>query len=537
MSQQRPEKTIPEVLHTASRDFGTMEAVVDTTGRPTFADVEAQVELRARALIASGVAAGDRVTIWAPNCLDWVLVSFAVYSVGAILVPINTRFKAEEADYILEKAGVRRVFTVAGFLDNDYVAMLDGTDLDEIVVMSGEVSGRAVSMDGLLERATSVDPAEVGKREDALGPESPCDIIFTSGTTGRPKGAILTHGSSIETYRQWSERVHLVRGDRALSIFPFFHTAGLKAGILAAFMQGATLVPHAVFEVESVAKLVADEKVTFVPGPPSIFQSILTHPDFASFDLSTLKKASTGAAMVPVELVERMRTDLGMTSVVTAFGLTETHGTATVSLSTDTAEIIANTVGYPLDGLDFRIVDDDGKDVAQGETGEVWIRGFCVTAGYYGDPVATAESITDGWLHTGDVGLLTETGHLRLVDRKKDIYIVGGFNVAPAEVERLLRTRDDIAQVAVVGAPDQRLGEVGAAFVVPRAGRTIDPAEVIAWSREHIANYKAPRYVLVVDALPATASGKVQKFVLRDRIRSLLSAEHTSTHTGLPAPA
>jgi acyl-CoA synthetase (AMP-forming)/AMP-acid ligase II len=451
-------------------------------------------------------------------------VSFAVYSVGAVLVPINTRFKGEEAAYLLRTAGVRRVFTVSGFLDIDYVALLRAAgplEVDEIVVMSGDVPEGATAMEEFLARADQVEPAAVAEREAALGPKSPSDIIFTSGTTGKPKGAVLTHWASIETYRQWADRVGLRHGDRALSIFPFFHTAGLKAGILAAFLQGATLVPHAVFEVESLVKLVADEKLTFVPGPPAIFQSILAHPDFASFDLSTLKKAATGAAMVPVELVERMRSDLKMTSVVTAYGLTETHGTATVSLSTDTAEIIANTVGYPLEGIELRIVDDDGNDVAQGSSGEVWIRGFCVTEGYFGDPEATAESITDGWLHTGDVGLLTETGHLRLVDRKKDIYIVGGFNVAPAEVERLLLTREDIAQAAVVGAPDDRLGEVGVAFVVPRAGRSVEPAEVIAWTREHLANYKVPRHVEVVDSLPATASGKVQKFVLRDEAAKL----------------
>lgn len=524
MSQRRPEKTLAEVLHVAARDHADLEAVVDGLSRPTFAEVESLVLERARALVASGVEPGDRISIWAPNSLDWVLVSFAVYCAGAVLVPLNTRFKGEEAAFILRTADVRRVFTRTDFLGTDYVAMLRDVadlELDEVVVMSGVVPDDATSIDDFLVRAHQVPPEEVAMREASLGPSSPCDIIFTSGTTGRPKGAVLTHGASIETYRQWAERVGVERGDRALSIFPFFHTAGLKAGILAAFLQGATLVPHPVFEVETVTKVIAEERITVLPGPPAIFQSILAHPDFTSFDLSSLQKSATGAAMVPVELIERMRSDIGLSSVVTAYGLTETHGTATVSLPTDSAETIATTVGYPLDGVELRIVDEDGNDVAQAEDGEVWIRGFNVTEGYFADPEATAASITDGWLHTGDVGRLTASGHLRLVDRKKDIYIVGGFNVAPAEVEATILSRDDVAQVAVVGAPDERLGEVGAAFVVPRPGRTVDPADLIAWCRDKMANYKAPRYVQVVDALPSTPSGKVQKFLLREQARQL----------------
>ena len=518
------EETLPAVVHRAARRFGQLEAVVEGPDRPTFAQVEGLVERRTRALVASGVAPGDRVSLWAPNGLEWILLSFAVYAAGAVLVPINTRFKGEEAAYVLRRAGVRTLFTVTDFLDTDYVALLDGLDLPdlrEVVVASGGTPVGATPMDAFLGRAETVPASSVAEREAALGADTVCDIIFTSGTTGKPKGAQLTHGASIATYAQWADRVGLQAGDREIIVYPFFHTSGLKSGVLAAFLQGATLVPHAVFDVPSVMRVVADEKITFLPGPPSVFQSILSHPDFDQFDLGSLRLSVTGAATVPVELIQRMRTELRLESVVTAYGLTETHGTATVCLGTDPAQTIAETVGSALDGLELRVVDDDGADVPPGEVGEVWIRGFNVTEGYFDDPEATADAVVDGWLRTGDVGWLGDDDHLRLVDRKKDLLMVGGFNVAPAEVERLLLCRDDIAQVAVVAAPDARLGEVGAAFVVPRPGRVVDPAEVIAWCRDQMANYKVPRYVQLVDALPVNASGKVLKVELREQARQL----------------
>ncbi len=514
--------TIPAVLHRAADRYGELEAVVDPPERPTFAQVEEEVLRRARALVAAGVAAGDRVAIWAPNGLEWIRWSFAVYSAGAVLVPINTRFKGEEAAHILRTARVRLLVAVTDFLDTDYVAMLravPGLELPETVVVSGPVPEGAVGAGELLARSAEVGADEVAAREGSLGPERPSDIVFTSGTTGRPKGVVLTHGASIETYLQWSSRVGLRQGDRELLVYPFFHTAGLKSGVLAAFLRGVTLVPHAVFDVVPVMERVAAERITFLPGPPSVFQSILSHPELDRFDVSSLRLSVTGAATVPVELIERMRRDLGLESVVTAYGLTETHGTVTACLGTDAAETIATTVGRPLDGLELRVVDDEGRDVAEGGTGEVWVRGFNVTEGYFSDPEATAEALTDGWLHTGDVGFVGPDGYLRLVDRKKDLVIVGGFNVAPAEVERVLLQREDVAQVAVVAAPDERLGEVCAAFVVARPGSVPDPDELRDWCAERVANYKVPRHVVLVGSLPVNASGKVQKVLLREEAR------------------
>ncbi len=524
--------TIPSVVRAAAEQYPTLEAVVEGSSRPTFADVAESVELIERALIASAVEPGDRVGIWAPNGLDWIVTSFAVYGVGAIVVPINTRYKGEEAAELLRSAEVTMLFTVTDFLGINYLELLgrqQGLEaVRETVVLSGPAAEGSTPWRTFLDRAEQISPEDARAREAAVTPDDPSDIIFTSGTTGLPKGAVLRHGASVETYEQWTKGVGLREGDRMLVIYPFFHTAGLKSGVLAGFIRGTTLVPHAVFDVVSVVDRVAEERITVLPGPPSIFQSILTHPDVASFAIDTLRLSITGAAVVPVELIARMKSDLRLDSVITAYGLTETHGTVTICEQSDTIETIATTVGHPLAGLELRIVDDDGKDQPDGEPGEVLVRGFNVMTEYFNAPEATATAIDpDGWLHTGDVGWLGEDGYLRIVDRKKDIFIVGGFNVSAAEVESIILRRDDVAHVAVVAAPDERLGEVGAAFVVSRAGTSPDPAEVVAWCREHMANFKAPRYVHLVDALPTTSTGKIQKPELRDRAEALARADRS----------
>lgn len=524
-------RTIPGVLRAAAGTFAATEAVVDGGERPTFADIAQQVEEVERALLASGVRRGDRVAIWAPNGLAWIVVSFATYGVGAVLVPVNTRYRGEEAASLLRAAEVQMLFTVTDFLDTDYVALLDqagGRDaLREIVVLSGTVPQGTTSWTELRARAAAV-PAEVAHQAEAqVRPEDPSDIIFTSGTTGLPKGAVLRHGASVETYVQWSRGVGVRHRDRVLMVYPFFHTAGLKSGILASFIRGATIVPHPVFDVPSVAARVRDEAITVLPGPPSVFQAILAHPDLASFQLGSLRLSVTGAAVVPVELISAMRSMLHLETVVTAYGLTETHGTATICEQDDPVETIATTVGHPLRGLDIRTVDDAGNDVPPGEPGEVVIRGFNVMSGYFHAPEATAGAVVDGWLHTGDVGIMRPDGYLRIVDRKKDIVIVGGFNVSPAEVEAMVLRRPEVAQVAVVGAPDRRLGEVPVAFVVLKQGHAVEPAALLAWCHQHMANFKVPRAVHLVDALPVNASGKVVKAALRARLAELaeLAAE------------
>ncbi len=494
--------------------------------RRTFSEIAESVEYLERALIGSGIDVGDRVAVWAPNSLDWILISFAVYGIGAILIPINTRFKGEEAAEVLRAAEVGVLFTVTDFLGTNYLKLLEGVEglagLREVVVMSGAVPEGATSWSDFEARGGAVGREVARGREAAVGEGDTSDIIFTSGTTGRPKGAVLRHGASVETYRQWSSGVGLRRGDRMLVVYPFFHTAGLKSGVLAGFLRGVTVIPHPVFDVESVVRRVAEEHISVLPGPPSIFQSLLNHPDFETFSLESLRLSVTGAAVVPVELITRMRDQLGLESVITAYGLTETHGTATICEQSDSIETIATTVGHPLVGLRVRVIGEEGSDVPVGDQGEVLIRGFNLMTEYFNAPEATAAAVDeDGWLRTGDVGILTADGYLRIVDRKKDIVIVGGFNVSPAEVESIILRRDDVAQVAVVGVSDDRLGEVGAAFVVGSSESTLDPDELISWCRDNMANYKVPRYVEVRETLPTNPSGKILKSDLREQAGAL----------------
>jgi acyl-CoA synthetase (AMP-forming)/AMP-acid ligase II len=513
--------TIPGVLADAAARFADREALVDEEVRLTFAQLADAVDEAARAVVASGVEPGERVGIWAPNVREWVIAALGVHRAGAVVVPLNTRFKAAEAAYVLERADVRLVLTIGEFLGTNYAdALQQGPavpSLQEIVVLRGSAPG-TTSWADFLTRASQVDAGAAQARADALGPDDVCNILFTSGTTGKPKGAMLAHGATVRAYTAWSDVVGLREGDRYLIVNPFFHSFGLNAGILASLLKGATIIPHAVFDVDAVMQRAAQEHVTMLPGPPTIYMSILDHPRLSEFDMSSLRLAVTGAAVVPVEMVRRMRSELSFETIVTGYGLTEATGICTMCRHDDDPETIANTAGRAIPGVEVRVVDDDGTPVPTGEPGEVVVRGYNIMQGFIHDPEATAAAIdADGWLHTGDVGVLDERGNLRITDRKKDMFITGGFNAYPAEIENTIQEHDGVSQVAVVGVPDARMGEVGYAYIVARPGATIDQDEMIAWCRERMANYKVPRFVEVVDALPLNASGKVLKFELRDK--------------------
>ncbi len=521
-----PWSTIPQLIDDAAERFPTTEAMVDGEVRWTFPQFRAEIRRAAAALAASGIEPGDRVALWAPNCWEWAVAALGVHVAGGIVVPINTRFKGREAGYVMEASQARILFTVTDFLDTDYVALLTDAglpaQLDEIVVLRGTVPETATGFSTFIARGDGVDDDAVGARAAAVGGDDLCNIMFTSGTTGAPKGAMLTHSATCRAFASWSDVIGLDQ-DRYLIINPFFHSFGLNAGILACLMTGSTIIPHPVFDVPSVMERVPEERISMLPGPPAIYQTILNHPDLDSFDFSSLRLAVTGAAAIPVEMIVQMRERLGFEKVVTGYGLTETTGIATMCRHTDDPEIIANTSGRAIDDVEVRIVDPDNPDnatneVARGEPGEIVVRGYNVMVGYLDDPEKTAETIDpDGWLHTGDIGVMDEGGNIDITDRVKDMFINGGFNAYPAEIENLMLAHPDIAQVAVVGVPDDRLGEVGYAFVVPAAGTSPDPDEIVSWCRGEMANYKCPRHVAVVDTLPLNASNKVLKFELRDR--------------------
>lgn len=512
-----PALTFPAVLAGAAADAPDDEALVFGDVRLTFAQLHEQVRRCARAFLAAGIEAGDRVAIWAPNSDRWVVAALGLVSVGAVLVPVNTRFKGEEAEHVLAATGARLLAVDDGFLDGNRLAMLAAAEplpaLETVVRLDG------AGEDGwarFLDRADAVDEADAEKAADGVAPDAVSDLIFTSGTTGRPKGVMVTHEQGVRLFGTWAQTVGLRRGDRMLVVAPFFHTFGYKAGMLACLLQRATLLPVQVFDVPATMELVQREKVTVVPGPPTLYSTLLEHPQRSAYDLSSVRLAVTGASVVPAELIRRMRDELGFETVLTAYGLTECGGYATGCRQGDPDEVVSLTSGRAIDGVEVRVVDEQGASVATGEPGEVVVRGYNVMLGYWDDPEATAAAVdTDGWLHTGDVGVLDEGGNLRITDRLKDMYVVGGFNAYPAEVEQVLVRHEAVSEAAVIGVPDERLGEVGQAFVVPRTGAQPDPDELIAWCRERLAGYKVPRRVLLVDALPRNATGKVDKKLLR----------------------
>jgi acyl-CoA synthetase (AMP-forming)/AMP-acid ligase II len=511
--------TIPNLARSAAARFGAEEAVVDGDVRLSFGELAAAADQAGRAFLAAGIERGDRVAIWSPNVHEWIVALLGLQAAGAVVVPVNTRYKGAEAAYLLGASRARVLVTVNGFLGNDYVAMLEGhplPHLERTIVLRGDAPAGTQAWADFLATGDTVEPAALDARLAELGPDDSSDIIFTSGTTGNPKGVVCTHGQTLRGFADWAAIVGLRHDDRYLVINPFFHSFGYKAGIVAALTVGATLVPQAVFDIPQAMANVAEHRITALPGPPAIYQTFLNHPDLDLEQMGTLRLAVTGAAPVPVELIERMERELGFETVVTAYGLTETCGIVTVCRPDDPPELISASSGRAIPGVEVRIVDDAGTEVPRGEPGEIVVRGYNVMREYFEDPERTAETIdADGWLHTGDIGTMDAGGYVAITDRKKDMFISGGFNAYPAEIERLLLTHPGIAQAAVIGVPDERMGEVGMAFVVPRAGETVDPDEVVAWAREHMANYKAPRQVRVLDALPMNASNKVLKGDLR----------------------
>jgi acyl-CoA synthetase (AMP-forming)/AMP-acid ligase II len=505
--QDRPGKlpdTLPGVLRAAAERYGDRPAYVEGDRTVSFTELLEQVRAVARGYVALGLERGDRVVVWAPNSIDWVVAGLAVSYAGATLVPANSRYTGHEVADIVDRTGASLVLVADGFLGrtqivdlqaaSDLASVLEVIDLDSLDWVS------RLGEDSLAD--------EVEARADGVSPDDVADILFTSGTTGRPKGAMSAHRQTIGVADAWSSLGGVSAEDRYLVVNPFFHAFGYKIGIVVGLLTGATLYPAASFDPEATMQLIQDARITVLPGAPTIYQSLLTAPNRSEHDLSSLRLAVTGAAVVPVVLIERMRAPapegLGIDNVVTAFGMTEAV-VATMCREGDSADLVANTCGRAIPGMEARIGDRD----------ELLLRGEYVMLGYLDDPDATREAVDeDGWLHTGDVGNLDEAGNLTITDRLKDMYISGGFNVYPAEVEQALMRLDGVNDVAVVGVPDERMGEVGKAYVV-RGNEGLTADEVVDFARERLANFKVPREVEFIDVLPRNLGGKVLKTALR----------------------
>ncbi|WP_327307236.1 FadD3 family acyl-CoA ligase [Streptomyces sp. NBC_01298] len=541
----QPPATLARLPEYAAAAYGEREALADGEVRWSFARLAAEISAAARAAIAHGVRPGDRVAIWAPNSRRWITAALGAVGAGAVLVPVNTRYKPAEAADIIRRSGARVLLTERGFLGTDYARDLhaSGEDLgalaSTVILRDGHAGrgaqdedpgdegpgdqgtgneGAGVSWEAYLRAGEAVPDAERVARAAAVRPDDLSDILYTSGTTGRSKGVMTTHGQTLRLYASWSGLVGLRPGDRYLLVNPFFHTFGYKAGVLACLLRGVTMLPEAVYDTDRILHRMAAERVTCLMGPPTVFHGLIRHPARTAHDLSALRLAGTGAASVPTSLVEEIRGALGAPDVFTAYGLTESGGVVSVCPTDADAWTLAHTVGRPLPDTEVRITDPLGAVLPAGEPGEVQVRGYHVTPGYLDDPASTAEAVLPGgWLRTGDIGVLDARGYLAITDRLKDMYVVGGFNAYPAEVENVLLTHPAITDAAVVGAPDERLGEVGVAYVVTTGPVTSE--ELTAWTRERLANFKVPRRFTLLEELPRNAGGKLLKTELRRTAR------------------
>jgi acyl-CoA synthetase (AMP-forming)/AMP-acid ligase II len=513
--------TVPALTESAAARFGDALAISDGTTSMSYADLFEAARSFGGALVTLGVEAGDRVAIWAFNSGNWIIACLGLLQVGAILVPINTRFKGSEAAAILSRSGARVLVTVTDFLGTDYVSVLRSTgaelpELQEIIVSSGTVPEGTHSWTGFLSGATPNAIAEVDRRRATIGAEDVSDILFTSGTTGVPKGVVMTHQRTLYCATDWVTMTDLRASDRYLMINPYFSQFGYKSGILSSLAAGTAMLPEPVFDVDRALTRVQQEQVTVLPGPPTLYQSILDHPHRDRYDLSSLRVAVTGSSDIPVELIRRIQEELPFTTIISGYGMTE-GGTASSTEAGDDFEAIATTVGRTRPGYEIRIMDERGSEVPPEATGEILFRGPGVMRGYLNDPAGTAAILSsEGWLRSGDLGRFDGEGRLHIVGRIKDMFIVGGFNAYPPEIENALLQHPAISQAAVIGIPDKRLGEVGMAFVILRPdGPAISGEDIISWCRDQMANYKVPRVVKVVNEFPLNASGKIQKDVLR----------------------
>jgi acyl-CoA synthetase (AMP-forming)/AMP-acid ligase II len=502
-------RTIPAVLRRAAARYADAPAYVQGDRRLSFAELHEEVRATAAGYLAAGLEPGGRVAVWAPNSIDWVVAALATTYAGGTLAPVNSRYTGHETADIVDRTGATVVVVADGFLGRTQIADLRAASELSSVAQVVDIAELAA----LRDRGAGVASADVEARADAVAADDVADILFTSGTTGRSKGVLSAHRQTVGVADAWGSLGGVAAEDRYLVVNPFFHSFGYKVGIVTGLLTGAALYPLATFDLDQTMRLIQDERITVLPGAPTIYQSLLNAPNRGDFDLSSLRLAVTGAAVVPVVLIEQMRSaeGLGIDHVVTAFGMTEAV-VVTMCREGDPAETVASTCGRAIPGMEVRI----GPSTSSGTEGELLVRGDYVMLGYLDDPGATAEAIdADGWLHTGDVGRLDEQGNLTITDRLKDMYISGGFNVYPAEVEQALARLEGVADVAVVGVPDERMGEVGKAYVVRAGGASITADDVVAFARERLANFKVPREVEFLDGLPRNLSGKVLKNALR----------------------
>jgi fatty-acyl-CoA synthase len=515
------EETIGANLARIAAGHHDAEALVDVAQglRYTFGELDAEVDVVARGLLAKGIGAGDRVGIWAPNCAQWVIVQYATAKLGAILVNVNPAYRTHELAYVLNQSGTRTLIAATSFKSSDYVAMVDEVradvpDLTDVVFIGTK------DWDALRAGADDVGAGALAERTSALTNTDPINIQYTSGTTGFPKGATLSHRNILNNGYFTTELIRLGPGDRLCVPVPFYHCFGMVMGNLGCTSHGATIViPAPGFEPGLTLAAVESERCTGLYGVPTMFIAMLNHPDFPERDLSSLRTGIMAGSVCPVDVMKRCVTDMNMTEVAIAYGMTETSPVSCQTLIDDDLERRTSSIGRAHPHVEIKVVHPEtGVLVARGDTGEFCTRGYSVMLGYWRDDEKTSQAIdSDGWMHTGDLAVMRADGYCNVVGRIKDMVIRGGENVYPREVEEFLYTHPDIEDAQVVGVPDGTYGEETCAWIRMKSGRApLDAEAVRAYAAGRLAHYKIPRYVHVVDEYPMTVTGKVRKVEMRE---------------------
>ena len=511
-------ETISANLDATIARFGAREALVDRAEgvRMTYAEFGAEVDRLARALHAAGLTTGDRIGIWAPNCAEWTLTQFATAKLGAILVNINPAYRTHELTYVLGQAGIRFLVIVESFKTSDYVAMVDQArpqcpDLEEVFVIGQQ------SWDALLARADEVTSQEVAQIAAGLDPDDPINIQYTSGTTGFPKGATLSHRNILNNGYLVGEVCRYTEADRVCIPVPFYHCFGMVMGNLACTSHGSTMViPAPGFDPALTLQAVQEEACTSLYGVPTMFIAEWSLPDFDSYDLSSVRTGIMAGSPCPASLMTQL-IDSGIDEMTICYGMTETSPVSTQTRTDDSFERKVATVGRVCSHLEIRIVDPvTGQTVPRGTPGEFWTKGYSVMLGYWEQPDKTAEAIVDGWMRTGDLAVMDSDGYVQVTGRIKDMVIRGGENIYPREIEEFLYTHPDVLDAQVIGVPDAKYGEELCAWVRLRPGAATLTAEALrGFATGQLAHYKIPRYVRIVEDFPMTVTGKVRKVEMR----------------------
>ena len=514
------DETIPQNLARTVAAHGDRDALVSVEQglRYTYTEFAAEVDRVARGLMAIGVDKGDRVGIWSPNYAEWVLVQYATARIGAILVTINPAYRSSELEYVLNQSQVSVLAAVESFLTSDYRSMIE--DVWDRVPAERVIYLHTDGWRELREAAGAVPVEQLEERTAGLQPDDPINIQYTSGTTGFPKGATLSHRNILNNGFFIGEACKYTELDRVCIPVPFYHCFGMVLGNLACTTHGSAMViPAAGFDPAATLGAVSSERCTSLYGVPTMFIAELGDPDLDSYDLSSLRTGIMAGSPCPIEVMRQVVDQMNMSEVTIAYGMTETSPVSTQTSADDPLEKRVTTVGRVHPHVEIRIVDPEtGRTVPRGTSGEFLTRGYSVMLGYWNDPERTAEAIdADGWMHTGDLAVMDDEGYVNIVGRIKDMIIRGGENVYPREIEEFLYTHPDIVEVQVIGVPDTRYGEQVMAWVQLRDGATTSTDDIKAFCRGAIAHYKVPHYVKFTDAFPMTITGKIQKFKMREQ--------------------